>query len=148
MADFYNYCNWYTVWDAKTGDLIASGTSAMVARRLGYKSTAAFTTHYAHTQTRKPKKPYKYIMRRELVERREAELPPPRTRGKGRKHHIETFVDSLIPDLTDEQLQQAADGFANSVKSAVIAHYKTKPSERKEEFTGKEAAFLSKLFNL
>lgn len=32
MADFYNYCNWYTVWDAKTGDLIASGTSAMVAR--------------------------------------------------------------------------------------------------------------------
>lgn len=87
MADFYNYCNWYTVWDAKTGDLIASGTSAMVARRLGYKSTAAFTTHYAHTQTRKPKKPYKYIMRRELVERREAELPPPRTRGKGRKHH-------------------------------------------------------------
>lgn len=87
MADFYNYCNWYTVWDAKTGDLIASGTSAMVARRLGYKSTAAFTTHYAHTQTRKPKKPYKYIMRRELVERREAELPPPLTRGKGRKHH-------------------------------------------------------------
>lgn len=61
---------------------------------------------------------------------------------------IETFVDSLIPDLTDEQLQQAADGFANSVKSAVIARYKTKPSERKEEFTGKEAAFLSKLFNL
>ena len=38
MADFYNHCNWYTVWDAKTGDLIASGTSAMVARRLGYKS--------------------------------------------------------------------------------------------------------------
>ena len=51
------------------------------------KSTAAFTTHYAHTQTRKPKKPHKYIMRRELVERREAELPPPRTRGKGRKRH-------------------------------------------------------------
>ena len=38
MADFYNYCNWYTVWDAKTGDLIASGTSAMVARRLGYNA--------------------------------------------------------------------------------------------------------------
>ena len=54
---------------------------------------------------------------------------------------IETFVESLIPDLTDEQLQQAADGFANSVKSAVIARYKMKPSERKEEFTGKEAAF-------
>ena len=59
----------------------------LAVRNLGYKSTAAFTTHYAHAQTRKPKKPYKYIMRRELVERREAELPPPRTRGKGRKHH-------------------------------------------------------------
>lgn len=180
MADFYNYCNWYTVWDAKTGDLIASGTSAMVAQRLGYKSTTAFTTHYAHTQTRKPKKPYKYIMRRELVERREAELPrhaPEEKEGNAMKiviekigdnvgvsfigkgpridrlmilavALIETFVDSLIPDLTDEQLQQAADRFANIVKSAVIARYKTKPSERKEEFTGKEAAFLSKLFNL
>lgn len=95
MADFYNYCNWYTVWDAKTGDLIASGTSAMVARRLGYKSTAAFTTHYAHTQTRKPKKPYKYIMRRELVERREAELPPPRTRGKGRRRHERLSLKKL-----------------------------------------------------
>ena len=40
MADFYKHCNWYTVWDAKTGDLIASGTSAMVARRLGYKTSA------------------------------------------------------------------------------------------------------------
>lgn len=67
--------------------LDASGTSAMVARRLGYKSAAAFTAHYAHTQTRKPKKPYKYIMRRDLIDRREAELPPPRTRGKGRKRH-------------------------------------------------------------
>lgn len=86
-ARHLNGDNWYTVWDAKTGDLIASGTSAMVARRLGYKSTTAFTTHYAHTQTRKPKKPYKYIMRRDLIERREAELPPPRTREKGRKHH-------------------------------------------------------------
>ena len=87
MADYYNYCNWYTVWDAKTGNLNASGTSAMVARRLNYKSAAAFTTHYAHTQIRKPKKPYKYIMQRELIERREVELPPPRTRGKGRKQH-------------------------------------------------------------
>lgn len=85
MADFYKHCYWYTVWDAKTGDLIASGTSAMVARRLGYKSAAAFTAHYAHTQTRKPKKPHKYIMQREYIQRREAELPLPHGRGKGRK---------------------------------------------------------------
>ena len=57
MPDYVNNVPWYTVWDAKSGDLLASGTSEMCARRLGYKSTAAFTTHYAHTQTRKPKKP-------------------------------------------------------------------------------------------
>ena len=66
--------------------------------------------------------------------------------------HDTAMVSRYVLDdtysLTDEQLQQAADGFANSVKSAVIARYKMKPSERKEEFTGKEAAFLSKLFNL
>ena len=61
---------------------------------------------------------------------------------------IETFVDSLIPDLTDEQLQTAASEFANDVKAAVVARYKMKPSDRKEEFASKEAAFLSKLFNL
>ena len=33
---------WYTVWDAKTGDLLASGTSEMCARRLGYKSANSF----------------------------------------------------------------------------------------------------------
>lgn len=87
MPDTVHHVMWYTVYDAKTGDLIASGTSEMCARRLGYKSAAAFTTHYAHTQTRKPKKPYKYIMRRERIRRCEAELPPPRTRGKGRKKH-------------------------------------------------------------
>lgn len=34
---------------------------------------------------------------------------------------IETFVDSLIPDLTDEQLQTAASEFANEVKAAAVA---------------------------
>ena len=39
MADYYqHHIMWYTVYDAKTGDLIASGTSEMCARRLGYKS--------------------------------------------------------------------------------------------------------------
>lgn len=61
---------------------------------------------------------------------------------------IETFVDSLIPNLTDEQLQTAASEFANEVKAAAVARYKMTPSDRKEEFTSKEAAFLSKLFGL
>ena len=29
------------MWDAKSGDLLASGTAAMCARRLGYASAAA-----------------------------------------------------------------------------------------------------------
>lgn len=77
--------------------------------------------------------------------------------GKGKKYDrikllmmvmVETLVDGLVSDLTDAQLQDAASIFANGMKTAVIARYKKKPSERKEEFTSKEAAFLSKLFNL
>lgn len=77
--------------------------------------------------------------------------------GKGKKSDrikllmmvmVETLVDGLVSDLTDAQLQDAASIFANEMKTAVIAHYKMKPSDRKEEFTSKEADFLSKLFNL
>ena len=39
---------WYTVYDAKTGDLIASGTSEMCARRLGYKSANSFASASCH----------------------------------------------------------------------------------------------------
>lgn len=85
MSDTVHNVMWYTVYDAKTGDLIASGTSEMCARRLGYKSTAAFTTHYANSQTRRPKNPYKYIMHRELIQRSEVEPPRPHGREKGRE---------------------------------------------------------------
>ena len=34
MPDLVNNAFWYTVWDAKSGDLLASGTAAMCARRL------------------------------------------------------------------------------------------------------------------
>ena len=44
MADFVNNVPWYTVWDAKSGDLLASGTAAMCARRLGYASANSFAT--------------------------------------------------------------------------------------------------------
>ena len=35
MADFVNNAFWYTVWDAKTGDLLASGTAAMCGPAAG-----------------------------------------------------------------------------------------------------------------
>ena len=31
MPDLVNNAFWYTVWDAKSGDLIASGTAAMLS---------------------------------------------------------------------------------------------------------------------
>lgn len=77
--------------------------------------------------------------------------------GKGKKSDcikllmmvmVETLVDGLVSDLTDAQLQDAASIFANEMKTVVIARYKMNLADRKEEFTVKEAAFLSKLFNL
>lgn len=77
--------------------------------------------------------------------------------GKGKKSDrikllmmvmVETLVDGLVSDLTDAQLQDAASIFANEMKTVVIARYKMNLADRKEEFTGEEAAFLSKLFNL
>ena len=44
MPDTVRHVMWYTVYDAKTGDLIASGTSEMCARRLGYKSANSFAS--------------------------------------------------------------------------------------------------------
>lgn len=29
--EYYHHVMWYTVWDAKTGELVAAGTSAMCA---------------------------------------------------------------------------------------------------------------------
>lgn len=52
MADFVNNVPWYTVWDAKSGDLLASGTAAMCARRLGYASANSFASSYIHCQGR------------------------------------------------------------------------------------------------
>lgn len=77
--------------------------------------------------------------------------------GKGKKSDrikllmmvmVETLVDGLVSNLTDAQLQDAASIFANEIKTVVIARYKMNLDDRKEEFTGKEAAFLSKLFSL
>ena len=48
MADCVNNVPWYTVWDAKTGDLLASGTAAMCARRLGYASANSFAASVCH----------------------------------------------------------------------------------------------------
>lgn len=83
MADYnYHYVMWYTVYDAKTGNLLASGTSAMCARRLGYKSANSFASSVYHCR-RKKRKPHKYSFFQEVIKRDEVDsLPPPTTRGR------------------------------------------------------------------
>ena len=50
MPDTVIHVMWYTVYDAKSGDLIASGTSEMCARRLGYKSANSFASASCHSR--------------------------------------------------------------------------------------------------
>ena len=59
MADCVNNVPWYTVWAAKTGDLLASGTAAMCARRL-----------------KDGRQHVKYIYQRELIPRSEVDSLP------------------------------------------------------------------------
>lgn len=82
MADHVSYVMWYTVYDAKTGELVASGTSEMCARRLGYKHANSFASAVGHRRTEK-RRPTKYIFEQERIDRREVDsLPPVRPRKK------------------------------------------------------------------
>ena len=79
MPDAVHHVMWYTVWDAKTGDLLASGTSEMCARRLGYKSANSFASAVSHGLSGSHRT-YKYTFARERIDRSEVDsLPPVRT---------------------------------------------------------------------
>ena len=76
MPENVHHVMWYTVWDAKTGDLIASGTSEMCARRLGYKSAISFASAVSHGLSgRHPAR--KYIFEKERIRRDEVDSLPP-----------------------------------------------------------------------
>lgn len=76
MPDNVHHVMWYTVYDAKTGDLIASGTSEMCARRLGYKSANSFASAVIHG-LRGRRRARKYTFAREYIDRREVDSLPP-----------------------------------------------------------------------
>ena len=81
MPDNIHHCVWYTVYDAKNGDLLASGTSEMCARRLGYKSANSFASASSHCRNgRHPA--YKYIFEKEFIRRDEVDSLPPIRRKK------------------------------------------------------------------
>lgn len=75
MADYIRHVMWYTVWDAKTGDLIASGTAAMCARRLGYSSSGSFASAVSHW-LRDGRQHVKYTILRERIPRSEVDSLP------------------------------------------------------------------------
>lgn len=84
MADFVNNAFWYTVWDAKSGDLLASGTAAMCARRLGYASANSFAASVCHW-LKDGRQHVKYICQREYIPRSEVDSLPQRRKYKKTK---------------------------------------------------------------
>lgn len=83
MYDTVHHVMWYTVYDAKTGDLIASGTSEMCARRLSYKSANSFASAVSHGLSGSHRT-YKYTFARERIDRSEVDSLPPIRRKKRR----------------------------------------------------------------
>ena len=73
MADFVNNAFWYTVWDAKSGDLLASGTAASA------NSFAASVCHWL----KDGRQHVKYICQRELIPRSEVDSLPRKKRVTG-----------------------------------------------------------------
>lgn len=81
--EYYHHVMWYTVWDAKTGELVAAGTSAMCAAKLGYKNAVSFSAAVCHW-FKDSKKHLKYIYQREYIPRSEVDslIPPAPHRHK------------------------------------------------------------------
>ena len=76
MADYIHYITWYTVYSAKTGEVVAAGTSAMCAAKLGYKTANSFVSSVGHRRHEK-RHPHKYIFEQERIDRAEVDCLPP-----------------------------------------------------------------------
>lgn len=83
MSDYIHNVMWYTVWDAKTGDLVASGTAAMCARRLGYSSSGSFASAVSHWLC-DGRQHVKYTIQRELIPRSEVDSLPRKSKRPAR----------------------------------------------------------------
>lgn len=61
-------CNWYTVYLAKTDEIIASGTADMIVQQMGYASRNSFFSAVCHARYKKnnPRRRYIYHVERVL----------------------------------------------------------------------------------
>lgn len=62
--DYVHHARWYTVYDAKTDEIVASGTSAQCARALGYKTTNSFVSGVCNTNKCGVHKKYRFFVER------------------------------------------------------------------------------------
>ena len=70
MADYIHYITWYTVYSAKTGEVVAAGTSAMCAAKLGYKTANSFASSVGHRRHEKGVRTSTFLSRSALIVRR------------------------------------------------------------------------------
>ena len=76
-----------TVYDAKTDELVAAGTAAMCAAKLGYANAGSFASAVSHGLSGKHPA-CKYTFARERIKRSEVDsLPPVQRHGKRRTVH-------------------------------------------------------------
>lgn len=73
MADTHNYCNLYTIYSAKTDEIVASGTSDMVIKQMGYASRNSFFSAVCHAKYRKNNPRRRYIYHVEQIPREDIE---------------------------------------------------------------------------
>ena len=164
-----DWISWYTVYNAKTDEIVACGTADMIVRQMGYVNKNSLYSAVTHSKTRKGP-PRLYIYHVQKVRREELEKEGMKIIieehedtvsvsyiGKGKKIDrlllltlatAETVVDCLIPNLPDKKVREAADCFADDMKAVIISAYEDKASDHKSKLTSKEATFLSKLMGL
>lgn len=70
MADYIHYITWYTVYSAKTGEVVAAGTSSMCAAKLGYKTANSFASSVGHRRHEKGVRTSTFLSRSALIVRR------------------------------------------------------------------------------
>lgn len=67
------YVNWYTVYSAKTDEIVAAGTSDMVIRQMGYASRNSFFSAVCHAKYRKNNPRRRYIFHVEKIPQEDIE---------------------------------------------------------------------------